>query len=190
MVPLPKRSHSAHRCFAKPACSPMVPLTSSRRTVVVQSGSALYYWHQRDTETVKLRLYPANARPLRLRRNLYFQNLDSLTRAGDGSFCTRLRFQNLTSSRFLRLVVEQAADSTYRARAVPHLPRGRPGGARRRASFTPHGARPGSRSRCIWGTGICWAPADGSTCWGRELVGGCNSGPALVRITELSVLFV
>ena len=92
----------------------MVSLALSHRTVAVQGGSALYYWHRSDTETVELRLYPANARPLRLCRNLDFQNLDSLNRAGDGSFCTRLRFQNLTSSRFLRLVVEQAAVSTWR----------------------------------------------------------------------------
>ncbi|WP_216680608.1 hypothetical protein [Hymenobacter siberiensis] len=49
-----------------------------------------------------------------LRRNPDFQQLDSLTREGDGSFRTRLKFQNLTSSRFLRLVVEQAADSAGR----------------------------------------------------------------------------
>ena len=92
----------------------MVPLILSHRTVAVQGGSALYCWHRRDTETVVLRLYPANARPLRLRRNLDFQQFDSLTREGDGSFRTRLRSQNLTSRRFLRLVVEQAADSTGR----------------------------------------------------------------------------
>lgn len=175
MVPLPKRSHSARRCSAKPAGRTMVPLTLSHCTVAVQGGSALYCWHRRDTETVELRLYPANVRPLRLRRNLNFQQFDSLTREGEGSFRTRLRFQNLTSSSFLRLVVG-AGRRLGRARAAPHLPRGRPGGARRRASFTPRGARPGSRSRCIWGTGICWAPADGSICWSRGLGCGCNFG--------------
>ncbi|MBU6121313.1 hypothetical protein [Hymenobacter siberiensis] len=89
----------------------------SRNTTLVQGISTLYFWFRRDDETVELRLCPANGsstKPLRLRRNPDFQQLDSLTREGDGSFRTRLKFQNLTSSRFLRLVVEQAADSAGR----------------------------------------------------------------------------
>lgn len=89
----------------------------SRNTVPVQGVRTLYFWFRRDDETVELRLYPATAastRPLRLRRTPDYQQLDSLTQESDGSFRTRLRFQNLTASRFLRLVVEQAADSAGR----------------------------------------------------------------------------
>ncbi|MCC3152335.1 hypothetical protein Q3A66_03640 [Hymenobacter sp. BT770] len=100
----------------------------SRNTVVVQGIPTLYLWHRRDDETVELRLFPANAassKPLRLRRNPDYQQLDSLTKEDDGSFRTRLKFQNLTTARFLRLVVEQAADSVGREphrQVVPLLP--------------------------------------------------------------------
>jgi len=100
----------------------------SRNTVVQAGGPALYFWYRRDDETAELRLYPANAapaRPLRLRRSPDYQLLDSLSKEADGSFRIRLRFQNLTSSRFLRLVVEQAADSAGKAplrQVVPLLP--------------------------------------------------------------------
>jgi hypothetical protein len=100
----------------------------SRNTVAVQGVPTLYFWFRRDDETLELRLYPAdatNAKPLRLRRNPDFQQLDSLTKEEDGGFRTRLKFSNLTSSRFLRLVVEQAADSVGREprrETVPLLP--------------------------------------------------------------------
>ncbi|WP_046244706.1 hypothetical protein [Hymenobacter terrenus] len=100
----------------------------SRHVVAVQDVSTLYFWYRRDDETVELRLYPANAgstKPLRLRRNPDYQQLDSLTKEDDGGFRTRLKFQNLTSSRFLRLVVEQATDSVgrpVRRQVVPLLP--------------------------------------------------------------------
>ncbi|MBR7722913.1 hypothetical protein KCG47_20825 [Microvirga sp. SRT04] len=100
----------------------------SRNTVPVQGTPTLYFWFRRDDETVELRLYPANAasaKPLRLRRTPDYQQLDSLTKEDDGSFRTRLKFQNLTSSQFLRLVVEQAADTAGRAplrQVVPLLP--------------------------------------------------------------------
>ena len=100
----------------------------SRNTVVQAGGPALYFWYRRDDETAELRLYPANAapaRPLRLHRSPDYQLLDSLSKEADGSFRIRLRFQNLTSSRFLRLVVEQAADSAGKAplrQVVPLLP--------------------------------------------------------------------
>ena len=100
----------------------------SRNTVVAQGVPTQYFWFRNDNETVELRLYPAHAagtKPLRLRRNPDYQQLDSLTKEEDGSFRTRLKFQNLTSSRFLRLVVEQAADSAGREprrQVVPLLP--------------------------------------------------------------------
>jgi hypothetical protein len=100
----------------------------SRNTVAVQGVPTLYFWFRRDDETLELRLYPANAanpKPLRLRRNPDFQQLDSLAKEEDGGFRTRLKFSNLTSSRFLRLVVEQAADSVGREprrEIVPLLP--------------------------------------------------------------------
>jgi hypothetical protein len=100
----------------------------SRNTVVQAGGPALYFWFRRDDETAELRLYPAAAasnRPLRLRRSSDYQLLDSLSKEADGSFRTRLKFQNLTSSRFLRLVLEQAADSAGKAplrQVVPLLP--------------------------------------------------------------------
>ena len=90
----------------------------SRNTVAQTGGPALYFWYRRDDETAELRLYPATAaptRPLHLRRSSDYQLLDSLSKEADGSFRTRLKFQNLTSSRFLRLVVEQAADSAGKA---------------------------------------------------------------------------
>ncbi|MBJ6111681.1 hypothetical protein JAO73_21850 [Hymenobacter sp. BT523] len=100
----------------------------SRNTVLVQGTPTLYFWFRRDDETLELRLYPANtanAKPLRLRRTPDYQQLDSLTKETDGAFRTRLKFQNLTSSQFLRLVVEQAADSAGQAprrQVVPLLP--------------------------------------------------------------------
>ncbi|MBF9220968.1 hypothetical protein [Hymenobacter ruricola] len=100
----------------------------SRNTVQVQGTPTLYFWFRLDDETLELRLFPANtanAKPLRLRRTPDYQQLDSLTRETDGSFRTRLKFQNLTSSQFLRLVVEQAADSAGREprrQVVPLLP--------------------------------------------------------------------
>jgi hypothetical protein len=100
----------------------------SRNTVAVQGVPTLYFWFRRDDETAELRLYPANAsssKPLRLRRTSDYQQLDSLTKEPDGGFRTRLKFQNLTSSRFLRLVVEQASDSAgrpVRQQVVPLLP--------------------------------------------------------------------
>jgi hypothetical protein len=100
----------------------------SHNTVAVQGVPTLYFWFRRDDETAELRLYPADAtnrKPLRLRRSPDFQQLDSLTKEEDGGFRTRLKFQNLTSSRFLRLVVEQAADSAGREplrQVVPLLP--------------------------------------------------------------------
>ncbi|MDO7848175.1 hypothetical protein Q5H92_17545 [Hymenobacter sp. M29] len=97
----------------------------SRNTALVQNSPALYFWFRRDDETVELRLYPASAKPLRLRRTPDYQQLDSLTKEDDGGFRTRLKFQNLTSSQFLRLVVEQAADTAGRPalrQVVPLLP--------------------------------------------------------------------
>ena len=100
----------------------------SRNTTLVQGVPTLYFWFRRDDETLELRLYPANAtstKPLRLRRNPDYQQLDSLTKEDDGSFRTRLKFQSLTSSRFLRLVVEQVSDSVGRGprqQVVPLLP--------------------------------------------------------------------
>jgi len=100
----------------------------SRNAVLVQGVPTLYFWFRRDDETVELRLYPANAaspKPLRLRRTPDYQQLDSLTKESDGGFRTRLKFQNLTTGRFLRLVVEQAADSAGRPprqQVVPLLP--------------------------------------------------------------------
>ena len=66
---------------------------------------------------MELCLYPANlssSKPLRLRRSPDYQQFDSLTKEGDGGFRTRMRFQNLTPSRFLRLLVEQASDTVGR----------------------------------------------------------------------------
>ncbi|MDB5236531.1 MAG: hypothetical protein JWR44_3524 [Hymenobacter sp.] len=97
----------------------------SRNTVLAQGVPSLYFWFRRDDETLELRLYPANAKPLRLRRSADYQQLDSLSREEDGSFRTRLKFANLTASRFLRLTVEQAADSAGQAprrQVVPLLP--------------------------------------------------------------------
>lgn len=99
----------------------------SRHTVVVQGEPTLFFWFRRDDETVEVRLYPeriAGDKPLRLRRSSDFQQLDSLTREADGSWRTRLKFQDLTSSQFIRLVVEQpgaAGEETLRD-VVPLLP--------------------------------------------------------------------
>ena len=100
----------------------------SRHVVAQAGGPALYFWYRRDDEAAELRLYPANTanhHPLRLRRSPDYQLIDSLSQEADGSFRTRLRFQSLTSGRFLRLVVEQAADSAGKAplrQIVPLLP--------------------------------------------------------------------
>ncbi|GAB2947445.1 hypothetical protein GCM10027048_10490 [Hymenobacter coalescens] len=99
----------------------------SRHTVIVQGEPTLFFWFRRDDETVELRLYPeriAGDKPLRLRKAADFQQLDSLTREPDGAWRTRIKFQDLTSSQFIRLVVEQpgaTADETLRD-VVPLLP--------------------------------------------------------------------
>ncbi|WP_400190292.1 hypothetical protein [Hymenobacter sp. B81] len=85
----------------------------SRHTAFVQGEPTLFFWFRRDDETVELRLQPEKpgvGRPLRLRRSADFQQLDSLTLEIDGSYRTRLKFQDLTSAQFVRLVVEQPAD--------------------------------------------------------------------------------
>ncbi|WP_426060134.1 hypothetical protein [Hymenobacter sp. B1770] len=100
----------------------------SRNKVDVQGVPTMYFWYRRDDETVELRLYPAvvgRSAPLRLRRNPDYQQLDSLTKEDDGGFRTRLKFKNLTTGGFLRLVVEQASDSVgreARRQVVPLLP--------------------------------------------------------------------
>jgi len=97
----------------------------SRHVVAVQGTPTFYFWFRRDDETVELRLYPANSKPLKLRRNPDYQQLDSLTKEDDGAFRTRLKFQNLTTNNFLRLVLEQLADSAGREprrQVVPLLP--------------------------------------------------------------------
>ncbi|WP_149867100.1 hypothetical protein [Solirubrum puertoriconensis] len=87
----------------------------SRNTVNVQGEPTLFFWFRRDDETVELRLLPESKlpgqKPLRLRRSADFQQLDSLTLEADGTYRTRLKFQDLTSSQFIRLVVEQPADA-------------------------------------------------------------------------------
>ncbi|WP_152559741.1 hypothetical protein [Hymenobacter sp. IS2118] len=100
----------------------------SRDKVEVQGELTQYFWYRRDDETVELRLYPAaeaSAKSLRLRRSSDYLQLDSLTKEDDGSLRTRLKFKNLTAAGFLRLVVEQAADSVGaapRRQVVPLLP--------------------------------------------------------------------
>ncbi|WP_345235671.1 hypothetical protein [Hymenobacter saemangeumensis] len=86
----------------------------SRHAVANQGETALYFWFRRDDETVELRLEPekiGDARSLRLRRSPDYVQLDSLTREPDGTYRTRLKFTDLTSSSFLRLVVEQPAEA-------------------------------------------------------------------------------
>jgi hypothetical protein len=81
----------------------------SRHAVALQGETALYFWFRRDDETVELRLEPEKlAGPLRLLRSPDYQQLDSLSREADGSYRTRLKFVDLTSSHFLRLVVTEA----------------------------------------------------------------------------------
>lgn len=99
----------------------------SRHTVIVQGEPTLFFWFRRDDETVELRFFPervAGDKPLRLRKSADFQQLDSLSREADGSWRTRVKFQDLTSSQFIRLVVEQpgaAGEETLRD-VVPLLP--------------------------------------------------------------------
>ncbi|WP_345224889.1 hypothetical protein [Hymenobacter koreensis] len=100
----------------------------SRHTTIVQGEPALYFWFRRDDETVELRLMPertTNPQLLRLRRSVDFRQLDSLTREADGSYRTRLKFQDLTSAQFVRLVIEQPAEAPGqepRRDVVPLLP--------------------------------------------------------------------
>jgi hypothetical protein len=100
----------------------------SRNAVANQGETALYFWFRHDDETVELRLEPeknTSTRPLRLRRSPDYQQLDSLNREADGSYRTRLKFVDLTSSRFLRLVVEQPAETAGQPpqqEIVPLLP--------------------------------------------------------------------
>ncbi|WP_236647169.1 hypothetical protein [Hymenobacter busanensis] len=100
----------------------------SRHTVVLQGEPTLFFWFRRDDETVELRLTPEKTvgeKPLRLLRSADYQQLDSLTREADGTYRTRLKFKDLTSSQFVRLVVEQpaaAAGQEPQRDVVPLLP--------------------------------------------------------------------
>ncbi|QNH63747.1 hypothetical protein [Hymenobacter sediminicola] len=87
----------------------------SRNTVMVQNEASLYFYYGQEDETAELEVYPENFRagkPLRLVRSADFLLLDSLTAVPGGQFYrAKIRFKELTASRFLRLTFMQAPDS-------------------------------------------------------------------------------
>ncbi|MBD2716193.1 hypothetical protein KBK19_14220 [Microvirga sp. STR05] len=87
----------------------------SRNTVLVQNEPSLYFYYSQEDETAELEVYPEILRagkPLRLVRSADFLLLDSLTAVSGGQFYrAKIRFKELTASRFLRLTFTQAPDS-------------------------------------------------------------------------------
>ena len=84
----------------------------SRNVINVQGELHLYFYYQQDDETAELRAYPVTfdpRAPLRLVRSADFQQLDSLTAVNNQYYRTKIRFKNLTASRFLDLTFARAA---------------------------------------------------------------------------------
>ena len=103
----------------------------SRHTVLVQNEPHLYFYYRQEDETAELEVYPQqlpSRAPLRLVRSADFLLLDSLTTVNgpNGPFYrTKIRFRELTASRFLRLTFTQAPDSVggpAHSQTVPLLP--------------------------------------------------------------------
>jgi len=78
----------------------------SRNVINVQGDLNLYFYYRQDDETAELIAYPLTfdpRAPLRLVRSADFQQLDSLTPVNNQYYRTKIRFKNLTASRFLDL---------------------------------------------------------------------------------------
>ncbi|UPL47535.1 hypothetical protein [Hymenobacter sublimis] len=91
----------------------------SRNTVAVQGEPHLYFTYRQDDETAELLVYPEAAprpgAPLRLQRSADFVLLDSLTAVEGGQYYrAKVRFRDLTGTRYLRLTFQQSADTVGR----------------------------------------------------------------------------
>lgn len=85
----------------------------SRQVVTVENEPHLYFYYRQDDETAELLVYPtqfAPQRPLRLQRSADFQLLDSLTAVDNAFYRAKIRFRDLTATRFLRLTFTQDPD--------------------------------------------------------------------------------
>ncbi|SMB98619.1 hypothetical protein SAMN00120144_3829 [Hymenobacter roseosalivarius DSM 11622] len=86
----------------------------SRQVVTVEQEPHLYFYYRQDDETAELLVYPtqfAPQRPLRLQRSADFQLLDSLTAVDNAFYRAKIRFRDLTATRFLRLTFLQSPDN-------------------------------------------------------------------------------
>ncbi|QNP51339.1 hypothetical protein H9L05_14920 [Hymenobacter qilianensis] len=87
----------------------------SRQVVTVENEPHLYFYYRQDDETAELLVYPtqfASQRPLRLQRSADFQLLDSLTAVDNAFYRAKIRFRDLTATRFLRLTFTQDPENT------------------------------------------------------------------------------
>lgn len=78
----------------------------SRNIINVEGELNLYFYYRQDDETAELMAYPVTfdpRAPLRLVRSADFQQLDSLTPVNNQYYRTKIRFKNLTASRYLEL---------------------------------------------------------------------------------------
>jgi hypothetical protein len=87
----------------------------TRNTVAVQGEQHLYFYYRQEDETAELEVYPLNFqanRPVRIVRSADFLLLDSLTPVPNKPFYrAKIKFKELTATRFLRLTFSQSADS-------------------------------------------------------------------------------
>ncbi len=87
----------------------------TRNTVAVQGEQHLYFYYRQEDETAELEVYPLNfqaSRPVRIVRSADFLLLDSLTPVPNKPFYrAKIKFKELTATRFLRLTFSQPADS-------------------------------------------------------------------------------
>ncbi|MBO0358034.1 hypothetical protein J0X19_08775 [Hymenobacter sp. BT186] len=87
----------------------------SRNTIAVQGEQHLYFYYRQEDETAELEVYPLNfntSRPVRIVRSADFLLLDSLTPVPNKPFYrAKIKFKELTATRFLRLTFSQPADS-------------------------------------------------------------------------------
>lgn len=87
----------------------------SRNTIAVQGEQHLYFYYRQEDETAELEVYPLDfntSRPVRIVRSADFLLLDSLTPVPNKPFYrAKIKFKELTATRFLRLTFSQPADS-------------------------------------------------------------------------------
>ncbi|GAB3295189.1 hypothetical protein [Hymenobacter tenuis] len=90
----------------------------SRHTIAIQGEPHLFFTYRQDDEIAELLVYPfapSPTAPLRLQRSADFVLVDSLTAVDGGQYYrAKMRFKDLTGTRYLRLTFQQAPDTVGR----------------------------------------------------------------------------